>query len=600
MEDGREGRRESGPKCRFERIVPFDAGALGAVALRDPDPVDRAEIGGHRREAAPHLVVVDGAVAFVVEDQHDRVDADADGSFELRDRHPGPAVAGQCHDRSSRSRERRRDRGRDREAHRACRRADERARPAQDQAARGPAAEVARVRRDDRVRRKDSVEGRDDAARMHARPVPGSIVDATSVLVGGAIRGRRGAPSLQARGIEHACTKDATCLPKERAGVSRQREGRRREPGTRPERLRVHVRPARPGSRDGVVIRGDLVEAAADHEDRIGIFQPASNRPRCEVAAHPKVARVVVGEDVRPAPRGDDGHLHEIGQANEVRRRPRTQDAAAGEDHRPFGVEQQVEDPANVHRVGGRRARRPERGRGRGPRRRIGDLLGQEVLRQGEEHGPGSAGRGAPERLVERRGQRGRVAHLAGPAAVPADRGRQVHLLESFAAAGRPLHLADQRDDGERIRVGDVEADGQVRGAHGPRPEDRGRVAAERSGGRGHERRAALVARRDNPDPGSHQAVQERKKALSRHGVRDADPGRGKCIGDQPAGRPRCPGHGLPFPSGSWRTGAGRSRRARAAARSPSGGRPCSWRSHGRRRPGSVPSSSGTRPAGSS
>ena len=38
---------------------------------------------------------------------------------------------------------------------------------------------------------------------------------------------------------------------------------------------------------------------------------------------------------------------------------------------------------------------------------------------------------------------------------------------------------------------------------------------------------------------------------------------------------------------GSSGTGAGRARRARAAARSPAGGRPCSWPRLGRRRPGS-------------
>ena len=65
---------------------------------------------------------------------------------------------------------------------------------------------------------------------------------------------------------------------------------------------------------------------------------------------------------------------------------------------------------------------------------------------------------------------------------------------------------------------------------------------------------------------------------------------------DRRAGRHRS----LPSPIGSSGTGAGRSRRARAAGRSPSAGRPCSWPRRERRPPGPGSSPSGTRPGSSS
>ena len=552
MEDGRPGRGERSPERRFELVVLVDPSPKGAVPLRDADPVHRPEVRGHRLEAAANLVVVDRAVAFVVEDQHDRVDADTDGGLQLRDGHPCSAVPGKGHDRPSRSGQRRRDGGRDREPHRASRRAHERARSPHDQAAGGPAAEVASVRRDDRVGRENAVERGHDPARMHARPVPGCLIDPAGVLVCGPIGGHRGTPPLQARCVEHARTEDASRFPQERACVGRERDGRRVEPGPRSERLRIHVRPSRPGSRNRVAVRGDLVQAAADHEDRIGILQPAADRRSGEVAAHPEVAGVVVREDVRAAPCRDDRDVHELGQADQIGCRARAQDATAGEDDRPLRVEQKVEDPAHVDGIGRWGAGWPRRRRAPGPHRRVGDLLGQEVLRQGEEHGARPAGRGAPNCLVEDRRQRSHVADLACPAAEPPDGCRQVCLLEPFAPAGRPRHLAGQRDDRKRIRVGNVEADGQVRRPDRPRPKDHRRVAAECRRGGGHERGSSLVTGCHDPDPGGRQTVQEGQEALSRNGVGDPHSGRGERVGDKAAGCPRCRGHGLPFPSGSW------------------------------------------------
>ena len=351
MQDGRQRRRESDSKRGLEVLVVVDAGAQGAKALRDPDPVDRAEIGRDRRHAALDLVVVNRAVALVVEHEHHRMNALADRRLQLRDRHPGATVAGERHDRPSRSRERRRDGRGDREAHRACRRAEERARPAQDQAPGRPSAEVPGVRRHDGVRREDAVQGRDDTAGMDARPIPRALVDATAILVCGAVRCHRRAPSLEARSVQHPGAEDAARFPQECPCVGSQRNRRRGDPGARCQRLRVDVRPARPWSRDRVLVGGDLVETAAEHEDRVRVLEPPPDGWRGEVAAHPEVARVVVREDVRPAPCRDDRHVHELGEANEVRRRARAQDATARQDHRPLGIEQQVENPANVRRV---------------------------------------------------------------------------------------------------------------------------------------------------------------------------------------------------------------------------------------------------------
>ena len=413
---------------------------------------------------------------------------------------------------------------------------------------------------------------------MDARTVPRVAVDAPGVLVRGAVGGHRGAATLQARGLQHASAQDAARLPQEGACVGGKRDRRSGETRARRERLHVDMRPAGSRGRDGVPVGGHLVEPAAEHEDRVSVLQAAPDRLRREVAAHPEVARVVVREDIGPAPRGNDRHVDELGEADEVRRRARSQDAAAGEDHRPLGIEEEVEDPPHVHGVRRRHPGRHDRGRVRRACRCFGNLLGQEILGKRQQDRTRPAARGATQRLVHDPRQRRDVADLARPTTVPADRGRQVHLLERLPAANGPLHLADQRDDGEGIRVGDVQADRQVRRADGARREHGGRVAAERGGGCRHERRAAFVAGRDDTDAGAHEAVQERQEALSRDGVRDPDPGRGEGVGDEAACRPRCAGHGCPFPSGSWRTGAGPIRRARAGGRSPSGGRPCSWR----------------------
>ena len=126
---------------------------------------------------APLLPHPDRPVALVVEDDDDDPAPIADRGLELGHRHRQAAVADERHDRPIAMDERRGDGRRQPVAHRAGRRAEERARPAEAEAAAGPAGEVAGVGRQDRVVGQDPPERRDVRPGMDARAVPRRRVD---------------------------------------------------------------------------------------------------------------------------------------------------------------------------------------------------------------------------------------------------------------------------------------------------------------------------------------------------------------------------------------------------------------------------------------
>ena len=121
VEHRRPSRRERRPERGLERLVRVDPDTGRPVALGHHRPVDVPEIGGDRIQAPPRLVVGDGPVACVVEDEDDRAGALPDGGLELSAGHAQAAIADERDDRPSRRGERRRDRGREAEAHRARR-----------------------------------------------------------------------------------------------------------------------------------------------------------------------------------------------------------------------------------------------------------------------------------------------------------------------------------------------------------------------------------------------------------------------------------------------------------------------------------------------
>ncbi len=167
-------------------------------------------------------------------------------------------------------------------------------------------------------------------------------------------------------------------------------DGDRRAPrGTGTDWLQVDVRPARAGGRHGPPVRGHLVEATAEHQHGVRLEEPRQHGRRGEVAAHPEIEGVVVGEGIGPPPGSHHGQVHHLRQAHEVGRRPRAEDAGAGEDDGALRVEEEVEDPLDRRRVRLRGARRSQHGGGRDAAAVGGSGLVEEVLGMPRGTGPG-------------------------------------------------------------------------------------------------------------------------------------------------------------------------------------------------------------------
>ena len=251
------------------------------------------------------------------------------------------------------------------------------------------------------------------------------------------------------------------------------------EPGGRARARGRRAPTAGPSTRHRVAVGGRLVQPRAEDEDRIGGVEPLPDRRRGAEPGHAEVQRMVVRDDVGAAPGRDDRDLEELGEAGQLRRRPRAQDTRAGEDHGPAGAGQQLDDGADLL-VG--RARR----RSTGPRR--ASVVGHRSRRadpRAGTGGPARAGRrapGGPPRPwppATSSAACGSTAHLASAA----ERRDLVDLLEGLATEERALDLADDaRTSGSSpgARCGC-----RSRGWRHRRPASRGRPPGARSAGRG-------------------------------------------------------------------------------------------------------------------
>ena len=106
---------------------------------------------------------------------------------------------------------------------------------------------------------------------------------------------------------------------------------------------------------------------------------------------------MVVRDDVAAAPAGDDRDVEQLGELQQVRRRPGPEDAAAGEDDRPARGRDELEHGADVVRL-----RPGRRGADGVELRALGQDLVEEVL--GQTRGePGRAARPAPRGSRRRR-----------------------------------------------------------------------------------------------------------------------------------------------------------------------------------------------------
>ena len=189
------------------------------------------------------------------------------------------------------------------------------------------------------------------------------------------------------------------------------------------------------------------------------------------------------------------------------------QDAGAGQDDRPLGAtasscERRSRISSSVARAG------PARGGRRGSS--LGRDLVEEVLGQGQQDRSGPAAEGLAHGLGHDRRDLIGGHRLGRPLGEPAERGDLVDLLERLAAQEAPLDLTDEREHRGRVLPGRVDADGEVGAPDGPRPEARRRSAGQLPVRLGHERRAALVARRDDADPGVLERVEHAEERLAR------------------------------------------------------------------------------------
>ena len=243
---------------------------------------------------------------------------------------------------------------------------------------------------------------------------------------------------------------------------------------------------------------------------------------------------MVVRDDVAAAPAGDDRDVEQLGEPEEVRRRPGPEDPAAGEDDRSARGRDELEHGADVVRL--RPGRRGAR-RCRAPCPRAGPRRGGP---RGARAEPGRAGRPSAARIASPTAA-GTSAALRGSAANAA-RPPNVAAWSTSWNASRPQQLAlDLADEGEhrrRVLARGVDADREVGGADGARADGRGRAARELAVGLGHERGGALVARGDDPDAGGVEALEQAEEALAGHGegVADADGAEG--VGDEPTDGP--------------------------------------------------------------
>ena len=197
------------------------------------------------------------------------------------------------------------------------------------------------------------------------------------------------------------------------------------------------------------------------------------------------------------------------------------------------GRGEQLDDRADLVR------RRPG---GRGSRRvgrlELDDLV-EEVLRQRQQHRTGPAGQRLADGLGHDRRDVLGAARLGRPLGQPAERRDLVDLLERLAAEEVALDLADEREHRARVLPRRVDPDGEIGGADRARREARGRPTGQLPVGLGHERGAALVPRRDDPDPGVAERVEQAEERLARNGERVAHAGGPQGVGDEPPDGPR-------------------------------------------------------------
>jgi hypothetical protein len=186
-----------------------------------------------------------------------------------------------------------------------------------------------------------------------------------------------------------ADSRRATAGPEEGPGVGTEADRRRLEAWPCGERLDVDLGPALAGRRDRVAVGADLRQPAAQHEQRVGGLEPVANDARSAVTGHAEIERMVVRDHVAAPPAGDDRDVEQLGELQQVGRRPGPEDAGAGKDHRTASGRDELEHGPNVVRL------RPGRRGANGVElRALRQNLVEEILGERQEGRSGAAQRG--------------------------------------------------------------------------------------------------------------------------------------------------------------------------------------------------------------
>ncbi len=316
--------------------------------------------------------------------------------------------------------------------------------------------------------------------------------------------------------------------------------------------LEVDVDDALVCGRHRVPERCRLGEARADGHDEIGRQETLAHDGWRGIAGHPEVQPMVVADHVGPAPGSHDRRLGRLGEGGQRGGNTRAVIVAVPA---LVGIQRigSIEGPAQPHSGAGdddgrpctghglqdgvdlqRRWLRPVREAGLDDQG-TGDRRIENILGQRDEHRPRASRAGQLDHAGRLRRQAIGVVDLDRGLAQRAEGGHLVDLLERLVTAVGAWDLPDERDQRGGVLACRVQRDGQVGGPDRSGRHGHGGAAGQLAVGLGHEARATLVARRDGPDRGIVERVEDTQEALAGDGERVPDAGRGQRLDDRAA-----------------------------------------------------------------
>ena len=369
---------------------------------------------------------------------------------------------------------------------------------------------------------------------MHARAIPRLRIHDGSGFVGFAVP-RIGGRSLVQRGrFQNRMRQESLRHTQERGYVGGQDD-------VRPVRrscsagIDIHLGPSCGRTGDPVSEGGHLAQPAAQHQQRIRLFESALEAARCTRTRHAQVQRVVVREQVAASPGRNDGHSYRLRESHQGVGAASPKNARSRQNQRPVRIGEHMKDFPHQRRV-----RLPLMVDVAGPGAAVasgGDLHVHEIGRHCDQNGPGTTGGRHRRGPLEQRYRVGGILQLRRPL----DDGPQgcngVQLLERLPPRDIAANTADDCDERCGIDPRRVEADRQIAGSRTPSADAQGRPAGELPNGRGHERGGSFVPCRHDPNAIGREPLQQSQHALARHREGDLDAGSSHSFGQGSADR---------------------------------------------------------------